>query len=173
MVNVIPQEMQKIVHRELRARFVFAAAIVLLICAVLSFLMLLPSYFALTATTGAPSATSANLNSQSASDTAVLINAKSLLSVLAPLIGATTTPSQVIESALALRPTHVHIDQITYIAGTPSTLILVGSAVSNSDISSYKIALGSDTLFSSVVVPVGALVGTDGGRFSMTLSGKF
>jgi hypothetical protein len=173
MVNVIPQKSQKAVHRDMRARFILATALVLFFCAAVSFLMLLPSYFVLVSNVGSTSSAAANLTSQSASDTAALVNAKSLLSVLQPLVAATTSPSEAIVSALAVRPLGVSVDQITYVSGASSTLMLVGSAANSDEVSMYKLALAADPLFTSVAIPVGALVGTDGGRFSITLSGKF
>ena len=67
----------------------------------------------------------------------------------------------------------MRVDQITYTAGSPSSLMLVGSADTTGGISAYRAALAADAAFASVSVPVGALVGTEGGRFSVTLSGTF
>jgi hypothetical protein len=102
-----------------------------------------------------------------------MTNAKALLSELSPLVSASTTPTAVITEALSLRPPGITVDEISYTSGNPASLMLVGSAATNGAISAYKTALASDALFTSVSVPVGALVGTDGGRFSMTLSGDF
>lgn len=165
--------MLQTVRRRLRARFILALSIVALVSAGISFLVLVPSYLTLTSNASGISAAAVNLSSESASDTAALVEAKSLLTQLAPIVSASTTPAEAILSALALRPPGVKVDQITYIAGATASLMLVGSAANNGDISAYQLALSGDPLFSSVSVPVGALVGTDGGRFSITLSGKF
>ncbi len=158
----------------MHTRFMIVTALVLLACAGISFLVLLPSYFVISNDAVSPlSAPAANLTAESASSTATLARAKSLLGTLAPLIAATTSPTEAIASALALRPAGVSVDEITYIAGATSSLMIVGSAASNGDISAYRLALGTDPLFTSVMVPVGALIGTDGGRFSITLSGQF
>jgi type II secretory pathway pseudopilin PulG len=160
--------------RSARARFVLAASTVLLICAGIAALMLLPSYFVLTASEHRANSSAAPLSSaQRASDTAAITHVKSLLKQLSPLVAASTTPTDAIEGALSLRPTGVRIDQVTYTSGAPATLMLVGSADTNGAISKYQTALAADPIFTSVSIPVGALVGTDGGRFSVRLSGAF
>ncbi len=156
----------------MRARFILAGAIVALVAAALSFLLLLPSYFVLAAKSPASSAVSITTG-QEASDTAAIITTKALLSELAPIAAASTTATDAIAAALSLRPTGVSVDQITYVSGSPSSLMLVGTAATTLGISAYRDALVADPLFSSVSVPVGALVGTEGGRFSITLSGIF
>ena len=110
-----------------------------------------------------------------ASDNAAIAHAKLLENELSPIVSpaSTTTPTFAITAALSMRPQGVRVDQITYTAGSPASLMLVGSADTTSGISAYRTALSADPIFASVSVPVGALVGTEGGRFSITLSGKF
>ena len=157
-----------------RARFMLAGAAALLLCAGGSFLMLLPSYFILAKdASGMPPKGSSISPQQNASDRTVIASAKALLAQVSPIIAATTTPTDAIIAALSVRPSGVHVDQINYMAGSPSSLMLVGSAASTNAISAYRTALAGNALFTSVSIPVGALVGTDGGRFSITLSGNF
>jgi hypothetical protein len=174
MANVIPEHMRRIVQSRARARFVLVSAIVVLICAGLSFVALLPSYLTLaTGAAGGSPASASKLSFDVKRNTALMTNATALLSVLAPVVAASSTATEAIAEALGERPPGVKVDQITYSAGKPSSLMLVGSAANNSDIGAYKTALAGDPLFSSVSIPVSALVGTDGGRFSITLSGAF
>ncbi len=173
MANIIPEEMRKSMQSRLRARFVLAASIVALICAGFSFLALLPSYFVLTTDTSGAGSGAAISAAQNAQDRSAISNAAALLSEVTPLSSASSTASDAIAAALSLRPSGVRVDQITYTAGSPSSLMLVGSADTTGGISAYRAALAADPAFASVSVPVGALVGTEGGRFSVTLSGTF
>ena len=157
-----------------RARFILTGAVVALVCAGLAFILLLPGYFAtiLDAQQKVPGFTTVT-PTQQADDNNAIAHTTALLSVLAPIAEASSTPTETIRDALTLLPAGVHIDQIIYHTGTPSSLMLSGAADMNSEINAYQTALSADLPFVSVSVPVGALVGTDGGRFSITLSGKF
>ena len=90
--------------------------------------------------------------------------------MFAPLVEATTTPSAALARALSLRPSGVIVDHISY---TPGSLVLAGLSKSREGVGIYRKALAADPTFSSVVVPIGDLAGAQGGRFSMTLSGRF
>ena len=171
MANVIPEDIRRSLGRRSLSRFVLAGSIVALVCALAAFLALLPSYFVLTESLSGIAPTAVPVSAtQASADRASVTHTNTLLSVLAPIVSATTTPTDVVAEALKLRPAGVHVDQITYTAGS---LMLVGSASTNVTISTYRSALAADPMFSSVSVPVGALAGTDGGRFSMTISGSF
>jgi hypothetical protein len=174
MANVIPEKMRRDVEHFERARFILTGSVVALVCAGVAFLLLIPSYLAIMLDTrsAAPAFTVVS-PAQKASDAAAIAHTNVLLTVLAPTVAASSTPTDTIQEALSLRPSGVRIDQIIYSAGTPSTLMLTGSADTNSEINAYQTALSADRRFASVSIPVGALVGTDGGRFSITLSGTF
>ena len=166
--------MRRDIERYERARYIVAGALVALVCAGITFVLLVPSYLATLldaqhAALGLTPITPA----QQTSDSAAIAHANALIAVLAPIAQASSTPTDVITDALSLRPSGVRIDQIIYQAGTPSSLILSGSADTNSEINAYQRALSNDPRFASVTIPVGALVGTDGGRFSVTLLGTF
>ena len=174
MANVIPEEMRHNVERRERARLIITAAVVAIVCAGLAFVLLLPGYLAtLVDARHAPPAFTAVTQEQQASDAAAIAHTNALLAVVAPIAQASSTPSDVILDALAARPSGVHIDQIIYRAGDPSSIMLSGSADTNNEINAYQTALSNDPHFASVSVPVGALVGTEGGHFSITLSGTF
>lgn len=174
MANVIPNEMRRDMRNHSRARFVLAGSTVALISAALSFLMFLPSYFALIVNSRGVSPDFTPITTAvRVSDGEAIQHTNALLSELAPIAAASSTPTDTIASALALRPSGVRVDQIIYTQGAPSSLMLEGSADTNGEISAYRSALAADSEFTSVSVPVGALVGTDGGRFSITLLGTF
>jgi Tfp pilus assembly protein PilN len=128
----------------------------------------LPSYLALHADESALSPALAS--GMGVHDQADILRAQSLLATLAPLTLATTTPSQVVAEALALRPKGVSVDHITYTSGS---VILDGTAASREGVNAYKKALGADARFTSVSVPLSDLTGAQGGHFSLTLLGNF
>ena len=174
MTNVIPEDIRRDMQSNARARLIVAASMVAIIVAALSFLALLPSYLVLKVNaSGAHPSVAVIAPVDIAHDKVLIAHTTTLLNTLSPLVGTTSMPARTIQSVVALRPVGVHIDQITYIAGSPSSLMLVGSAETNGKISLYRDALVATALFTSVSVPVGALVGTDGGRFSITLLGAF
>lgn len=173
MANVIPPDLQKNMRANVRARFMLTSAFVALVCAALVLLMLLPSYAALVQGDSKTSGVAPISASQQALDKAALGQANALLAQLSPIAHATTTPSMAVSEALSLRPKGVSVNQVMYTAGTPATLVVIGTAGASSEISAYRNALASSTVFTSATVPVGALIGADGGSFSITLSGHF
>lgn len=169
MTNVLPHDTQQEVWSMYRARLILAGSAVALAVSLLAILTLLPSYLALHADESA--ITEPASGGGGSHDQADIIRAQSLLSILTPLADTATTSSEVVQSALKLRPRGVVVDRIAYTSG--GTIVLGGSASSREGINAYKNALLADPHFKSVSVPVGDLVGSSGGRFSVTLSGTF
>ncbi len=175
MANILPLEYQKKVRSSTRARFITAASIVAIASAFVAFLALLPSYIAIRygipgeqAPVSVPGATP--------SDRAEITEAQQLLEQLGSLVIATTTPAQAILAALAGKPVGLSLQRITYTAGSPGgsgQVLLVGVSQSPDLITQYRDTLAKDSHFQSVSVPVGALVGTKDGRFTITLGGHF
>lgn len=168
MTNVLPPEAERTLWRMYRARYIIAGSSIALLAALLSVLSLLPSYLALHANEETASEQTERV--ASVKDQEDIRRAQGILTVLAPLVDATTTPSAAIARALSLRPAVVAIDHISY---TPGSLVLSGVSKSREGVGVYRKALATDPIFSSVVVPVGDLAGAQGGRFSITLSGTF
>lgn len=167
MSNVLPETSEVRVWHLYRARFIIAGSILALLVALLAFLLLLPSYLALQANEATlPRATTSVTLPKEQADIA---RTQSILSTLQPLMAATTSPSEALASALALRPHGVVVDGITY---NPGLLLITGVSARDA-INTYKKALLGDSHFKSVFVPVEDLAGAGGGRFSVTLSGNF
>ncbi|MBI4088320.1 PilN domain-containing protein [Candidatus Kaiserbacteria bacterium] len=167
MSNVIPQETRKIIGTMYRSRFMMAFGLVGIACAALSALALLPSYLALHASgTAVQQPTSA----RSESDREVVARMQVLLAALKPLVSTTTTPTGAVLSALAERPSGVHVTHITY---TPGVITVTGESAIPSAVDTYRRSLTGLPLFESASVPVNDLIGAQGGSFSMTLSGEF
>ncbi len=174
MANVIPQDMKKDVWVHTRARFIIVGSLVAMIVAGISLFALLPSYLFLIFSTSTSRAVAPSSSTGTVvSDRADLTRSSALLGQLAPLVSATSTAGGAIQRVVALRPIGIYIEHITYTAGAPSSLMLVGAADTNTAISLYRTALLGDPRFIHVSVPVGALVGAIGGHFSITISGKF
>jgi hypothetical protein len=171
MSNVLPQEVQRAVWSTYRARFIIAGSLVVIIAAALAALALLPSFLALRSVP-VPSVNAAP-TAPNASDRDQINRTQSLLAELTPLVSATTSPVDIVSRALALRPSGVTVDHITYTSGHPSVIMLVGSAAAPSEIDAFRAALAAEPRFTSVSVPVNDLVGAGGGRFSITISGNF
>lgn len=172
MSNVLPQEASRSVWGMYRARGIIAGSLVLLGAALFSAVALLPSYLALQIGTS-PTPSDQPLNSSDQVDRSAILQTQSLLAVLSPLVSATTTPSDVIARALAVRPSGVLVDHVTFTSGNPGAIVLYGSASGGDAVNAYRKALNADSDLKSVTVPVGDLAGAADGRFTMTLSGNF
>lgn len=175
MSNVLPREAQRAVWRMYRARFITAGSLVAIATAGLALLALLPSYLALHAAEGRSiSAVPSGEKDPKVQNERILIaRAQSLLTTLAPLASATTTASDTIATSLALRPKGVTVDHIIYAGGSPGEVVIVGFAHTRDRINAYRQALENDPHFKTVTVPVADLAGTQGGKFSITISGTF
>lgn len=172
MSNILPREAKKAVWRMYRVRFMIAGSLVALFAAALCALSLLPSYLALHAAEATRSASSTPQSVANNADRAALLSIQNMLKALSPVI-ATTTPTSAIIQALSLRPSGITVDHITYSAGNPGTLVLVGSTATREAIKGYRQALLSDSRWKTVSAPIGDLTGEPGARFSITLSGSF
>ena len=174
MTNLLPEIERRRIWSGLRARFVLAGSTLACTAAALSALSLVPSYVVYEFATSAGAVNAPSLPSGiSGPDVVDLSRAQMLSKELLPFVSSTTTPTGVIKDALALLPRGVKVDHVTYSPGSPPALMLGGQASSREGINAYRDALSSSSKFKTVSVPVGALVGTDAGRFTVTLSGDF
>ena len=168
MANVLPPPAQKKLWRMYRARFIVVFSALLSTLALLAMLLILPSYLALRI--AAPPQQNAPTTGQrgATGDAMAIARAQAIVLAITPVLAATSSPSSAIASALSDRPAGVVIEHITYSADT-GQLTLTGTAL-RSAVNGYHDALTGNPRFSSVSVPVSALVGSDGGRFSVTLT---
>ena len=107
------------------------------------------------------------------SDREALARMQVLIEELRPLASSTPSVIRTFEEALLARPPGVAVQNIHLTRGNPATLILAGIAPSRDEINTYRTALSKDPRFMSVSVPIGILAGTEGGRFTITLTGDF
>ena len=171
MMNLLPEPAQKKVLSDYRAHHILAGSLLLLGSAFLSVLAFLPSYAALFVTRP-QEVVGAGTVSQNQTDLNDVMRAQLLVSQLGPVLSATSTASRAIRAALEARPKRVHVDHISY-TKSPFNLMVVGAADGRDDINSFREAVVAEGKFSTVSIPVGALLGAQGGRFTMTLSGGF
>jgi hypothetical protein len=92
-----------------------------------------------------------------------------LIAIAKPLAIATTSPSELLTRALAARPADVVVTNISYRSGERS-IVLAGVSPRRSAMDAYRSALENSEAFTSVSVPVSALLGTQDGRFTVTLT---
>jgi hypothetical protein len=169
MANLLPPETQRAVWREYRSRAVLVFGIALLISAAIGLLSLLPSYLVLKSASQTREGT-ASAPLQGQADVQGIIRTQALLDAVLPVLAATTSPALAIREILALRPAGVSIERISYRGGDRS-IVLSGAGARRESIDAYRSALSADPRFGSVSVPLGALVGTEGGRFTITIAG--
>lgn len=170
MANLLPSAAAQASFRDTETRFAIVAAAALAGLGVCAIVALAPSYILLA---GGESATTTAAASP-ADDDAILSRAQALVEQLSSSAAA-TNKSSAIATAVILRPKGVRINAITYTAGAgrSGTIQLVGLAETRQDIETYRNTLQAAGPFSSVVVPVSALVGATSGEFTLTLSGDF
>ncbi len=169
MANVLPIEEKKRVLRTLRARFITVTALVLLLGATLAALALSPAILSVRlAQANLPS--DETLSETARDDQAKHARAFALVGALGPIANSTSSPVGMFTAALAEKPASVHITSINYSRGR---LILSGDGGTRQAMNAYKEALETSGSFTTVEVPVAALVGTQEGRFTITLTGAF
>jgi hypothetical protein len=136
------------------------------VLAILGYLALIPSQLALQFA-APPESLQTPAALTPAETTASIGRTQSILLAVSPLLTATTTPSALISAALAAKPAGIAIDHISY-GGSDRNIMLSGTG-SRDAINAYRDLVAKDAHFSSVSVPVSALVG-ESGHFSMTIA---
>lgn len=169
MANVLPTEEKKRVLRDVRSRFVLTAACVLLTGALIATACLSPAVISvMLAINGLPQ--EEQLSDTTRDDQIKQARAVALVAALNPIISATTTPSSSVIAALSVKPAGVSVTSLSYSKGR---LLLSGVSRDRQAVNDYRELLEADPRFITVAVPVAALVGTQDGRFTITLSGNF
>ena len=171
MSNVLPKERINTAWKSFRARFIIVSAFALLILAAVAAGSLLPTYAALRADeTDTLSLASGDGTREKRAE---LARAANLLAHISPYISATSSPLSALEKALAPLPSGVRIERMTVTPAERGIITISGLAKSREAINAYKDALLKSGDFKTVTIPVDALVGTAGGKFTITLTGTF
>mgnify|MGYP003396018140 CR=1 FL=1 len=172
MANVLPPESQKKIWAMYRSRLVLVTALVLLLLASVAAAALIPSYVALHV--AMEDATDVGVEIESERESAVTLeHSQALIRELMPVITATSSPVEVVVSAIALKPAGMRITRVMYASGTGEGRITFIGTGTREQVSAYKDILTKSGNFTGVAVPVGALVGSEGGGFSIVLAGQF
>ncbi|MDO8521700.1 MAG: hypothetical protein Q7S08_00220 [bacterium] len=179
MSNVLPKETLQVEWSRFRTRLVLVGSLILLATAALSGAALLPAHIALQIEEKNAAQQSVNKSGvlsdavqQVRSERNDVMRAQVLLDSVSPIVSATSSPTEIISAVLALRPSSVRIDRIIFVSGEKGTITIDGTSQGRESINQYREALSGSSRFEGVSVPVGALVGAEGGKFTITLSGK-
>lgn len=149
-------------------------SLVLIACGVVVLLALVSEYAIVSGVPGSANGSpEVTLPASSGTDREEIARTQTLINELKPLASSTASVLGLLEAALLARPSGVVVENIHLTRGDPATLILAGSASSRDDINMYRTVLTKDPRFRSVSVPIGILAGTEGGRFTVTLTGDF
>ncbi len=170
MANVLPVNTQRRVWGDYRSRAVLIGSLALFVTAALTFLALLPSYVVLAGADSAPEAALPKAEG-SQTDTQGVLRAQSLLTTVFPIVTATTSPTDMVREVLASRPKGVRIERISYLPSGKGTVVLTGTGSTREAINAYRSALSENERFGDISVPLGALVGVEGGKFTITIAG--
>lgn len=157
-----------------RARFTIATSLAIIGVALIFSLALIPSYLAVQLAS-APVEPAVKDAHATPNDATTVSRAQALVSQISPVLSATSSATAVIKAAIKDRPAGVTLSHFAYTPGegtAPGELLISGEAA-REKVAAYRDALSADPLFKGVTVPVGALVGNEGGHFSMTLTGDF
>jgi hypothetical protein len=173
MTNLLPADKQNDVRLFYSLRRRTVAASVAIVSAMLSLLALAPSFLLLRVEQ--PSSQTETVLQNEKDDTTAISHAQELLAALSPIVAASSSVSEALNAALALRQKYgsITIDHISYQSGARGTIVLSGAATESRHIDAYRRALSLDPHFTDVSVPIGALIGARNGSFSITLSGSF
>lgn len=171
MTNLLPLTRVRHIRFFYLTRFVKVFGLLLAGAAVCALLSLAPALWVFTVEsrigTEVPNSFDAATRQK---DRLMLISGSGYIDILSPIVSATTTPSEAIAHALALRPHGIVVDHIAY---TQGTITLGGSTLEPALLDRYRLMLLADPLFPKVAVPVDALVGASNGRFTLTISRSF
>lgn len=166
MANVLPGA-HTTNARRMRARLIMVLGLTLSAAAVVAILALLPAFMSISI---ARAGLASESGSEAPTEQAEAARTLALVKTLEAFAG-TTSPSAVVPEVLALRPQGVVVTSVRYSSGVPASLVISGLSAQREGVSGYRDALVADGRFGKVSVPVAALVGTQDGRFSITLSG--
>lgn len=170
MANVLPKESKQKILLAQRARFIFAFSSVALAVAFICYFALMPSYLALVFG-GAKIETNDKAATSTPPQAVILRETKAMIASLIPVVSATTTPTQILQTIFSSKPPGVTIARINYSSAKQGTIVLSGSAVRATEIEMFRTALDDSQHFESVSIPVNALVGSNNGAFTITITG--
>lgn len=178
MINLLPIEQKKKLHREYTLRLVLVIVSGFIMTTVIGVVLLLPSFLLSKIKERVVSNQASLLERKADKETAntlnnILINTKQQLTALSEDI-TETSPSLVISTALSHKPNGVIIKQVLLDKTPDGTLLSIGgTAESRSQLTSFSSAIKGDALFTSVEFPVSNLAKDRDIDFTIKVEGDF
>lgn len=170
MANVIPREGLSKIGKRNSARFLFVGACMSAAAAIVAILAIMPAYLSVRVARASVETAAQQSGGTATADQEAAVRTQGLITNLTPIANATTSPVGALDVALAEKPAGLSITSITY-TSDKSTIVLTGTASRREAVSALRDALEASKRFSTVAVPVAALVGAQEGRFTITLTG--
>ncbi|OGG58574.1 hypothetical protein A2765_02515 [Candidatus Kaiserbacteria bacterium RIFCSPHIGHO2_01_FULL_56_24] len=172
MSNVLPQSEKKAARRRMFAHFLLIGSIAFGAGACVAILSIVPAFLSVKIARAALDASQRDHAQGSVSeDQSAAVRAQGLITALQPIANASSSPTEALSLALAQKPAGLSITAITYTGGAKGTLALTGTADRREAVSAFRDGLEKTGRFSKVEVPVAAILGTQEGKFTITLSG--
>lgn len=171
MSNLIPDISVHGPWPRLRARMLFAIATGIASTAAVTAAVLVPTLMVYDVGTLSPSVESSTSNPD-ADTVQAIAGAQALLTQLS-LLAPTSSPASIAAEIVGKRPKDVTITHITYARSVPGVIVVSGKTTRRDAVNEYRSILATNPLFTSVSVPINALVGTQDGTFSLTVNGQF
>jgi len=169
MSNVLSPNAKKQLDRRARWRALLVLGCAGTLAAFIAILSLVPTFISIASARASLDAPSVEELGTAREFQAQARRTQALVDALEPLVMASSTPSEMLADALALMPDGVSVTIITY-HGAQNQLILDGEAPQRASVNAFRDALQKSERFKKVEVPVGALAGTQEGRFTVTLT---
>jgi hypothetical protein len=174
MSNVLPQSEKKAARRRMFARFLLIGSCALGAGAGVAILSITPALISVKIARASLDASQREeAQGNMSEDQTAALRAQGLITALLPIANATSSPTEALSLALAQKPAGISITAITYSSGAKSAIALTGTADRREAVSAFRDNLEKTGRFSKVEVPVAALLGTQEGKFTITLSGIF
>lgn len=152
------------------ARFLLVGSFMISAAAVVAILAIMPAYISVQIARAAVENGAERGGGTASADHEAAVRTQGLITQLNPVANATSSPTDALSLALAQKPAGLSITTITY-ARDKSTILLTGISQRREAVNALRDALEATKRFSSVTVPVSALVGAQEGRFTITLTG--
>jgi hypothetical protein len=173
MTNMLPKDALGNARAFYRSRFVFVASLILIVCALLAFVVLLPAYSIVRdGEDDAPSTPESSSALGDDADRVEIDRARELVKEFRAFATSTAPTLSLLEEVLTVRPSGITIDRIDMIRGEGGSIVLSGRAATRDLLNKYRTVLTENSRFKNVTIPLGALAGGADDRFTLTLSGS-
>ncbi|OGG44980.1 hypothetical protein A2673_02705 [Candidatus Kaiserbacteria bacterium RIFCSPHIGHO2_01_FULL_50_13] len=170
-MNLLPDTDRKRVAKEHWNKMLLVGSLIFIFVACVALLALFPAVLVSSEQRAADAfAVLESRSEQLQKDRREAQEAQALIAALLPVATSTTRVERVLLQALALRPSGVRVEAVSFQGGDKGNAIISGSSENRDALNAYKSALENSGSFTRVSVPVGALVGTLSGLFSITLT---